>query len=82
MDSQNFRRTGVEALFTRTEGFWPNSANAYDDQYKKKVLSIIYDRLKTLSDLRVMTTYFFEDPIINADMIFSNKFLKKSPKKN
>lgn len=74
-----FDEQGVEALFARTEGFWPNSANAYDDQYKKKVLSIIYDRLKTLSDLRVMTTYFFEDPIINTDMIFSNKFLKKIP---
>lgn len=72
-----FDEQGVEALFARTEGFWPDSANAYDDQYKKKVLSIIYDRLKTLSDLRVMTTYFFEDPIINTDMIFSNKFLKK-----
>ena len=74
-----FDEQGVEALFARTEGFWPDSANAYDDQYKKKVLSIIYDRLKTLSDLRVMTTYFFEDPIINTDMIFSNKFLKKIP---
>lgn len=72
-----FDEQEVEALFARTEGFWPDSANAYDDQYKKKVLSIIYDRLKTLSDLRVMTTYFFEDPIINTDMIFSNKFLKK-----
>lgn len=72
-----FDEQGVEALFARTEGFWPDTATAYSDEYKQKVLSIIYDRLKTLSDLRTMTTYFFEDPTIDIDMIFNNKFLKK-----
>ena len=41
------------------------------------MLSIIYDRLKTLSDLRTMTTYFFEEPTIDLDLIYNNKFLKK-----
>ena len=41
-----------------------------------RVLSIIYDRLKTFSDLKTMTTYFFEDPIINLDLIMRNKYLK------
>ena len=57
--------------------FWPESANQETDKYKKSVLSIIYDRLKTLSDLRTMTTYFFEEPTIDLDLIYNNKFLKK-----
>lgn len=72
-----FTEQGIDELYSRTEGFWPATADSYDDDYKKKVLSIIYDRLKTLSDLRTMTTYFFEDPTIDLTMITDNKFLKK-----
>lgn len=72
-----FDEQGVDALYARTQGFWPESASAYDDHYRKQVLSIIYDRLKTLSDLREMTAYFFVDPEINLDFLFNNKPLKK-----
>ena len=68
---------GIEALFIRTNGFWPAVANNEPEDYKIKVLSIIYDRLKTLSDLKTMTEYFFIDPKINLDLIRDNKFLKK-----
>lgn len=57
--------------------FWPNSAMDYTENYRKKVLSIIYDRLKVLSDLREYTTYFFEDPRIDLEYLQSNKFIKK-----
>lgn len=72
-----FTELGVDALYGRTVGFWPEVADNYDDAYRKKVLSIIYDRLKTLSDLRSMTAYFFIDPTIDLDMLINNKFLKK-----
>lgn len=68
---------GIDELYIRTDGFWPEIAHSYDDNYRKKVLSIIYDRLKTLGDLREMTTYFFADPKIDLEMIAKNKFLKK-----
>ena len=68
---------GIAALYVRTDGFWPETAANYDDTYRQQVLGIIYDRLKTLSDLRDMTTYFFTDPEINTAMITENKFLKK-----
>ena len=81
MNGQWLRRVydenGPEALYARTEGFWPDAAASYDDEYKLKVLAIIYDRLKTLSDLRTMTEYFFKDPTIDLDMLISNRFLKK-----
>ena len=72
-----FTESGVDALYERTAGFWPAAASSYDDAYHKQVLSIIYDRLKTLSDLRSMTEYFFIDPTIDLDMLINNKFLKK-----
>jgi len=72
-----FDDQGCNALYERTHDFWPKSAANYPAGYQKQVLSIIYDRLKTLSDLRTMTGYFFEDPENNLDMLLSNKFLKK-----
>ena len=72
-----FTEQGADALYARTAKFWPESANSFSDEYKIQVLSIIYDRLKTLSDLRTMTTYFFENPRIDLDMLINNKFLKK-----
>ena len=81
MNGQWIRRIcdeqGVDELYRRTEGFWPEGAAAYDDDYRKKVLAIIYDRLKVLADLRTMTGYFFEDPKLDMKMIVENKFLKK-----
>lgn len=57
--------------------FWPEAAMDYSEEYRKKVLAIIYDRLKTLSELKIYTRYFFEDPLIDLKMITENKFLKK-----
>ncbi|MDO4978553.1 MAG: glutamate--tRNA ligase [Candidatus Saccharibacteria bacterium] len=89
-----FDEQGVDALYARTLesadekyitfkplNFWPENAANEPDEYKKQVLAIIYDRLKTLSDLRTMTTYFFADPEIDLAMITENKFLKKLSEK-
>jgi glutamyl-tRNA synthetase len=67
----------AKALYERTKDFWPEEAKSYDDEYKLKVFNIIYDRLKTLGDLKTMTSYFFVDPTVDMTMIESNKALKK-----
>ena len=72
-----FDEQGARALYDRTHGFWPAEANGYLEDYRVKVLSIIYDRLKVLADLKTMTTYFFVDPAVDISMILENKFLKK-----
>ena len=72
-----FDTQGARALYDRTIGFWPENAEGHSEEYRLKVLSIIYDRLKTLSDLKEMTGYFFDDPQIDMDMLKNNKFLKK-----
>ena len=72
-----FTEQGADALYARTQIFWPESAASATNEYKIKVLSIIYDRLKNLSDLRDITGYFFENPKLDLDMLVNNKFLKK-----
>lgn len=72
-----FDEQGCSALYDRTEGFWPEVAMNSSEDYRKKVLAIIYDRLKVLADLREMTSYFFEEPKLDLDMLVNNKFLKK-----
>lgn len=68
---------GTVNFFPRTANFWPASAKHHSDDYKIQVLGIIYDRLKTLSDLTTMTDYFFTSPTIDLSQITHNKFLKK-----
>ena len=72
-----FAEQGARALYDRTVNFWPEEAADYPEEYRVKVLSIIYDWLKTLSDLHEMTGYFFKDPEIDMKMVMENKFLKK-----
>ena len=67
----------AKALYSRTADFWPESAKNASDELKFRVFSIIYDRLKTLADLRTMTDYFFVSPTVDMDMITNNKALKK-----
>ena len=84
LNGQWIRRLFAEdpkALFERTAGFWPEVAEKVSNDEKFKVFSIIYDRLKTLGDLKTMTTYFFEDPVVDLSMIESNKALKKLSEK-
>ena len=50
-----FNEQGTDGLLMRAEDFWPESAKGSTVEYRRQVLSIIYDRLKTLSDLRTMT---------------------------
>lgn len=73
-----YRRVSGEAI-GRSEAlnFWPTSANDYNESYKRQVLALAQDRLKTLADLPTLTSYFFEEPTVDMSLIESNKQLKK-----
>ena len=79
MNGQWIRQLGLDELYKRTVegGFWPEGADARDEDYRKQVLAIIYDRLKVLGDLREYSAYFFADPEVDLAMITENKQLKK-----
>lgn len=74
------RELKLEELAKRVENFWPDTALSYSDDYRKKVLELAQDRLKTLKDLPGLTSFFFEEPTVDMDLITINKQLKKLEK--
>ncbi len=77
MNGQWIRRLSLDDLYDRVKAYWPASANAANEEYKRQVLALVQDRLKTLAELAMMTKYFFEDPSRNDSLITDNKQLKK-----
>jgi glutamyl-tRNA synthetase len=71
------RELPIDELYKRVEFFWPESAKKAPEEYKKRVLSLAQDRLKTLRDLSGLTNYFFEEPRPDMSLITDNKQLKK-----
>lgn len=86
MNGQWIRRLGLEDLYKRTSSekattsFWPPEAATASDEQKKRILSLVQDRLKTLADLPTLTRYFFSEPKIDLSLIESNKQLAKLEK--
>ncbi len=77
LNGQHIRRLSLDALYDRVEAFWPESAADASVEYKQQVLALVQDRLKTLSDLPLITSYFFEEPTPDWAMLADNKQLKK-----
>jgi glutamyl-tRNA synthetase len=77
MNGQFIRELSVDELYERVADMWPESAQDADEQYKKSVLALAQDRLKTLRDLPTLTSYFFAEPDADLSLITDNKQLKK-----
>lgn len=77
LNGQHIRRLSIDDLYSRVESYWPKAAADADIEYKKKVLSLLQDRLKTLAELPMMSEYFFMEPDEKPELISSNKQLKK-----
>lgn len=71
------RDLSVNELYTSVADFWPESAQDASEDYKKQVLTLAQDRMKTLADLPLLTSYFFAEPERNDSLITENKQLKK-----
>jgi len=76
LNGQWIRRLTLDDLYERAARFWPESAQNADPAYKKQILGLVQDRLKTLADLPLLTSYFFEEPTPNWDMVSESKPLK------
>ena len=77
LNGQHIRLLPLDELMSRVENFWPQSATNASDTDKRKVLALVQDRLKTLADLPILTSYFFEEPDPDWNMVNDNKQLKK-----
>lgn len=77
MNGHFIRELSLDELFDRVEFFWSETAKKAPESYRKQVLALAQDRLKTLKDLPALTSYFFEEPIRDDTLITDNKQLKK-----
>jgi glutamyl-tRNA synthetase len=77
INGQWIRKLTLGDLYSRAENFWPESAQQASVDTKKQVLALVQDRLKTLADLPTLTSYFFEEPIPDWEMVDNNKQLSK-----
>jgi len=82
MNGQWIRRLSLDDLYARVEKYWPKSAESTDSTYKKQVLALVQDRLKTLAEVPLMTSYFFEEPAPHLELLSDNKQLKKLSKED
>jgi len=77
MNGQHIRLLSLDDLYDRVADFWPASAADASEAHKKQILALVQDRLKTLTDLAILTDYFFAEPTPNWTMIEGNKQLSK-----
>jgi glutamyl-tRNA synthetase len=79
VDGHFIRETPLDRLYGLAELFWPETAKSYDDHYKKAVLTLVQERLKYLSELPILTSFFFEDLPVDISLINDSKQLGKFP---
>jgi glutamyl-tRNA synthetase len=73
------RRLSLDELYGRVSDFWPESAKKATEQSRRQILTLVQDRLKTLSDLPTLTSYFFNEPTPDWRMVENDKQLGKLP---
>jgi glutamyl-tRNA synthetase len=80
MNGAHIRMLSLDELYAKSKGYWPESSSSYPEEYIKKVLAIIQERLKYLSEIPGLTSFFFEDLEVNPGLINDNARLKDIPK--
>jgi glutamyl-tRNA synthetase len=77
MNGQHIRALSLDELYERVADFWPESAASATLEENKANIALVQDRLKTLADLPLLSSYFFAEPTPNWTMVDDNKQLKK-----
>ncbi len=77
MNGYYIRQLDLSDLFEKVRNYWPTEAQDYDDEYKKRVLGLVQERLKYFSELPELTLFFFKDLPPDPKLISEHKQLKK-----
>jgi glutamyl/glutaminyl-tRNA synthetase len=77
MNGVFIRGLDLDDLYQRSQGYWPEIAETRDETYRRQVLGLVQERLKFLSEIPQLTSFFFEDLPVDPELISSNKQLKK-----
>ncbi len=71
------RNMPLTDLSLQAASYWPEEAADASDEYKKRVLSLVQERLKYLSELAALSRFFFVDLPVDLDLIVKDKKLSK-----
>lgn len=77
LNGSHIRALPLDELYERSKIFWPEESNTFDDNYKKRVLGLVQERLKFFAELPELTIFFFKDLPVNPELWQNNKQLKK-----
>ena len=75
MNGAHIRGLNLDELFERSRSFLPPPSKNFPEDYQKKVISIIQDRLKYLAEIKDLTSFFFETPKVNLEFIKNDRKL-------
>lgn len=56
------RQMDAKELLERSIQFWPAGTSKHDEHYLLQIIKLIQERLKYLSELPTLTSFFFSDP--------------------
>jgi len=66
MNGHYIRELSLDELFEQSKDFWPEASEGAKEDYKKKVLALIQERLKFLAEIPSLTSFFFEEPDLSV----------------
>jgi glutamyl-tRNA synthetase len=71
------RALSLDELYERSKTFWGSTASGASEDYKRRVLGLVQERLKYFAELPALTEFFFTDLPINPELWQTHKQLKK-----
>jgi glutamyl-tRNA synthetase len=77
MNGAHIRALSLDDLYARVADYWQPMARNYPDDYRRKVLALVQERLKYFAELPDLTQFFFADLPLNPELISGNKQLRK-----
>ncbi|MDQ5914096.1 MAG: nondiscriminating glutamyl-tRNA synthetase [Patescibacteria group bacterium] len=77
INGHHIRNLPLNDLYKLSEKFWGSKASQPDREYKKEVLALIQERLKYLSEIPELTTFFFEEPKVTKELLLSIKGIEQ-----
>lgn len=80
LNGAHIRQLPLDELYERVKDFWPPEATSSDDSYKKRVLSLVQERLKFFKELPELSRFFFTDLPIDDALLSAHKQLGKLDK--
>jgi glutamyl/glutaminyl-tRNA synthetase len=81
LNGAHIRELDIDTLYEKVASYWPKNIpeKLDNDDYKKRVLTLVQERLKFFEELPELTDFFFFDLPLNPELISGHKQLAKLP---